>query len=375
MSTRFLLTQSLFAVITGAGNTGKTWQIHSMLKASVDGEPVATPCIYVMAEASAEGTAGEVLNDPSRCVVWPAADCDDAYRAVLECFPDSGPVTLGQAKALAYKAVVDKCKELKTVPPPPPAADKMDSATLRSLVIDTASTLYKGSINTAKAIAMREAGVKPGDKPKVGIKGAAWNDNRRMGGYAASRMGQLIDLINGVTTRLRGLIALVSCHTRPAYRVSEAKEGEEAFKYAIGEAPDLGSTATAAAGIRVDPFSATWLALHAKANVVWHCFRIVPDFSNVRPENINTSSAAEKGITHGVITMSSTYPGLGPVMWVKRQGGDGPLGVFGQLPPYWHPDSPMDDQIAAISQGPDLGKILVAAVMATRSEGVAASLT
>jgi len=370
---RFLLSQSLFAVITGAGNTGKTWQIHSMLLAEVDGERIATPCLYVMAESSAEGTAGEVLNDPSRCVVWPAGDCDDAYRAIIDCFPDSGPVTLGQAKALAYKAIVDKCKEAKTVPPPPPEASKADGMTLRSLVVDTASTLYKGSVNTAKAIAMREAGVKPGDKPKVGIKGAAWNDNRRMGGYAASRMGQLVDLLNGVTTRHRGLIALVSCHTGPLYKVSEAKEGEEAYKYAVGEAPDLGSTAISAAGIRVDPFSATWRALHAKANVVWHCFKVVPDFTNVLPANINASAAAEKGITHGVITMASTYPGLGPVMWVKRQGGEGPLGVFNALPPYWHPDSPVDDSIAAISRGPDLGKVLVAAVMATRPEGVAAA--
>lgn len=372
MSARFLLTQSLFAILTGAGNAGKTFQILTVLLAMVENEPLALPCLYVMAEASAEGTAGEVLNDPSRCVVWPAADCDDAYRAVVECFPDSGPVTLGQAKALMHKAIVDKCKEDKTVPPPPPVASKNDGATLRSLVVDTGSTLYKGSVATAKALAMKEAGVKPNEKPKVGIKGAAWNDNRRMGGYAASRMGQLIDLLNGVTTRHRGLIALVSCHTCPAYKYTAGKDGEEPVKYAFGECPDLGATATSEVGVNVDAFSATWRSLHAKANVVWHCFKTTPDFSNVLPSNINASALAEAGPRHGVLTMAGKYPSLGPVMWVKRQGGEGALGVFASLPPYWHPDSPVPEGIAAISKGPSLGAVLVAAVLATRPDGIAA---
>jgi len=366
MPTRFFLTQSLFAILTGAGNSGKTYQILTVLQAMVDGEALALPCLYVLAEPSAWGTAGEVMNDPSKCVVWPAADCDDAYRAVVECFPDSGPVTLGQAKALMHKSIVDKCKEDKTVPPPPPAPSKNDGAGLRCIVVDTGSTLYKGSVATARMLAMRTAGVKQGDKPKFGIKGAPWNDNRQTGGYAAARMGQLIDLLNGVTTRHRGLIALVSCHTCPAYKFMAGAPGEEPVKYAEGECPDLGATATSATGVSVDATSATWRSLSAKANLVWYCFRTTPDFSNVRPELINASAAAEAGPQHGVITMAGKYPNLGPVMWPKRQGGEGPLGVFASLPPYWHPDSPVPDGLAAISQGPSLGAVLVAAVLATR---------
>ena len=45
-------------------------------RAKLNGEPIATPTLYILAESSAEGTAGEVLLDPSRCCVWPAADCD-----------------------------------------------------------------------------------------------------------------------------------------------------------------------------------------------------------------------------------------------------------------------------------------------------------
>ena len=41
-----LASQSLFVIITGAVNTGKSYQITSLLTAHVDGEPVATPTLY-----------------------------------------------------------------------------------------------------------------------------------------------------------------------------------------------------------------------------------------------------------------------------------------------------------------------------------------
>jgi hypothetical protein len=38
--------------------------------------------------------------------------------------------------------------------------------------------------------------------------------------------------------------------------------------------------------------------------------------------------------------MRGTYPKLGPVLWPKRQGGEGWLGWFDLVPRVWHPDVP-----------------------------------
>src|SRR6185503_3960678 len=98
-------TQSLFVIVTGLGNSGKTQQVLELLEAEVDGQPIATPTLYLLAESSGEGTAGKVLLDPDRCCVWPVATCEDAVVAVEACFPHSGSLTLGAAKVKWHKHV------------------------------------------------------------------------------------------------------------------------------------------------------------------------------------------------------------------------------------------------------------------------------
>jgi hypothetical protein len=45
-------------------------------------------------------------------------------------------------------------------------------------------------------------------------------------------------------------------------------------------------------------------------------------------------------VTFGAVTMRGRYPGLGAVLWPKRQGGDGWLSEFDRVPRVWHPDVP-----------------------------------
>lgn len=365
---RTILSSSVAICITGAVGSGKTWQILSLLTAEVDGEPVATPTLYILAEASAEGTAGEVLLDPSRCCVWPATDCEEALEAVLACFPESGPLTLGEAKAAAYKAIVRRAANEHRVPPPPPKASDRDGELLRSIVVDTMSTLYAGSAITGGRILKKEAEAKSGGKsagPRAGKQGAPWNDPRNLGLYAAKQCGDLIDRLNGVTQHHRGLILLVTVHTCPAIELMSAGDGEAPVAMAVGETPSLGAPKAVKSGMNIPAFSATWNALAAKMNVVWHMFEDVPDFRSTNRADLN-GNGGEKApeVLHGAITMNGkNYPNLGSVLWVKRQGGDGPLGIFNELPGFWHPSVPCPMGIAAISpSGPNLGAVLAYAI-------------
>jgi hypothetical protein len=363
---RTILSSSVAICITGAVNSGKTWQILSLLTAEVDGEPIATPTLYVLAEASAEGTAGEVLLDPSRCCVWPATDCEDALEAVLACFPESGPLTLGEAKAAAYKSVCRRAANDKRVPPPPPPASTRDGELLRSIVVDTMSTLYTGSAITGGRILKREAEAKGGGKPMVqraGKQGAPWNDPRNLGLYAAKQCGDLIDRLNGVTQHHRGLILLVTVHTCPAIEMVSGAEGEAPVSMAVGETPKLGAPKAVKSGMNIPAFSATWDALAAKMNIIWHVGEDVPDFRSTPRADINGGEKPPE-VFHFAITMKGrNYPNLGSVLWVKRQGGEGPLGIFNELPMYWHPSVPCELGISAISpKGPNLGAVLAYAI-------------
>jgi hypothetical protein len=363
---RTILSSSVAICITGAVNSGKTWQILSLLTAEVDGEPIATPTLYILAEASAEGTAGEVLLDPSRCCVWPATDCEDALEAVLACFPESGPLTLGEAKAAAYKSIVKRAANDKRVPPPPPPASTRDGELLRSIVVDTASTLYAGSAITGGRVLKKEAESKNGGRPLgqiAGKKGAPWNDPRNLGLYAAKQCGDLIDRLNGVTQNHRGLILLVTVHTCPAIEMISGAEGEAPVSMAVGETPRLGAPKAVKSGMNIPAFSTTWDALAAKCNIVWHMFEDVPDFQRTQRADLNGGADKSPEVLHGAITMKGrNYPNLGSVLWVKRQGGEGPLGIFNELPAFWHPAVPCDPGIAAISRGPNLGAVLAYAI-------------
>lgn len=363
---RTILSQSVAIVITGAVNSGKTWQILSLLTAQVDGEPLGTPALYLMAEPSAEGTAGEVLLDPSACCVWPVTDCEEANDATLACFPESGPLTLGEAKARAYAHIVKRSAAEHRVPPPPPKSSSRDGETLRAIVVDTMSTLYEGSKITGSRLLKAEAGAKPGAVARqvAGKKGAPWNDPRNLGLYAAKQCNELIDRLNGVTQHHRGLILLVTVHTCPAIETMAGAEGEAPMAIAVGETPSLGAAKAVKAGLNIPSYSATWNALAAKMNIIWHCVEDAPDFARTQRADLN----AAPGSVHAVITAKGkNYPNIGSVLWVKRQGGDGPLGIFNELPAYWHRDVPCAEGIKQISDGPSIGAALAFAVRAWKS--------
>ena len=373
-----LASQSLFVIITGAVNTGKSYQITSLLTAHVDGEPVATPTLFLLAEASGEGTAAEVLNDPGLCCVWPVADCDEAIEALQECFSKAGPVTLGEAKRrwhkVACRRVADENlralaedKSARPMDPPPPlASSPRDGIVLRSVVVDTGTSLYQGSINTYVRNSMAEAEKKQkgSSKDRSGKKDAPWNNSMNTNAFAAARFQAFTDRLNAVTQHTRGLIALVTVHTRPSVRLMAA-EGGEKQQVVVGETPALGATKIGDVGLAANGYSATWSILAGKANVIWHCFDDVPDLSNVATDDLNAPTT--KRVTYGVITDKCKTAKRGVVDWVKRQGGEGPWSIFDSLPMYWHPNVKCDPATAAFSPTPNIGKVVAFALKAARS--------
>jgi hypothetical protein len=122
------------------------------------------------------------------------------------------------------------------------------------------------------------------------------------------------------------------------------------------------------AGCLATGYSALWQNLAFKANVIWHLFAVTPDFRQIPRAKVNEANMRP---TFGAITMRGKYADLGDVSWVKRQGGDGWLGSFDSLPPYWHPDAPWDggDQWP----GPDLGAVLAHCVSVWRKGQVHAA--
>jgi hypothetical protein len=368
-----VLPQSFFAVMTGAINSGKSFQLASVLTAEVDGERFALPCAVLLAESSGEGTLGEVLLDPGACVVWPCSNCEQATEALVALFPYAGPLTLGAAKQAAHAALVRRNAEQaakdpkaeRPAPPPAPVAHPNDGKPLRALAVDTASTLYNGSEKQAYRMFLEQAGGKATVKP--GGKGSEYNDPRESHKMAAKRCGDMLDRLNGIAMAHRGLLVLVSCHTGPAMQAQSNGE-----PVCVGEVPILGGPKLMAANVDVPGFSTTWDALAAKANVVWHCFETVPDFRGAATiQDINARAAeadAEGAACRGVITRKGKFPALGTVLWVKRQGGDGPLGIFAQLPAYWHPAVQVPDYITAASPTPNLGRVLAYAIVAHRKE-------
>jgi len=370
-----ILPQSLFVVLTGAVGSGKSWQVQRLLLAEVGGQRVCAPAVYGLAEASAEGTAGEVLLDPAACLVWPVADCDEALLMVRTCFPSSGPLTLGAARAALHKLQVERALAEKAVPPPQPAATPRDGETLRACVLDTATTLYKGSVAKAGRLFRAEAIAKAkGDRSaaqRAGKQDAPYNDDRQAHGWAARVCKDLIDALGGLN-RHRGLVVLVTVHTRAAMQTTVTKTAsgqDEVRSVAVGEAPNLGSSKDVQQGILVSAYSETWDTLAAKANVIWHCYASVPVLSGEQDDDVNAAAEAV-GVRHGVITLRASYKRLGSILWAKRQGGEGPLGIFASLPAVWHPDV---KNALVVAHGekykhPDLGVVVSQAVEAYLAE-------
>lgn len=359
------LGQSIFVVLTGAVGSGKTWQMLSILKAEYRGQPVAAPGLYLLAEASAEGSAGEVLLDPSKCVVWPVSDSEEAVVAIAKCFPRGGALTLGEAKAAMWAHACAKAEKDKRPKPdkptPHPTADKL---TLRSLVVDGGTSCYNGSrLTNARLLKEDWCRKHKTDIPPqmAGKKDAPWNDERTNSGYAAAQTKLLIGTLNTVCADHRGVVVVVAVNIRPSIEVTKTG-GEngapiEINKTVVGVEPDLGSSVPTMAGIDADGLSPTWSTLAAKANVIWHCVADKPDLRAVTLADINRVAATKA--KHGVITQRAVYPGYGAVPWVKRQGGEGPLGVFASVPALWHPDVACAPEVTAISPTPDLGAVLV----------------
>ena len=250
----FATDQSMLLVLTGAVNEGKTTQLVSIIGA-VDLDTKAqlfTPCLFLVAEASSYGTAGRILTDPALCVVWPVADCDEAVDALRECFPDGGPLTIAEARAREHAArckAADKDKRPRP-PAPAPLPANIGSLTLRSVAIDTISTLYQGSAKTAANIAREE--IASGANKRIKStrstnNNGAMNNSMDQGRFAANRCQILIDRLNGITQHHRGVLVVVTCHTRPLEADEITGSGEQATTVCrvIGSAPSLGATKTA----------------------------------------------------------------------------------------------------------------------------------
>jgi len=364
-----LTTQSLFVIITGAVNAGKSYQLLSILDAEVDGHSVATPTLFLVAEASSEGTIGAILNDPARACVWPVKDCEDATRALTACFPRSGPVTLGEAKRLWYAQAVKLAADDKVPPPAPPVASANDKVILRSAVIDTMTTLYRGSTMTAKRLYEVEATKKNKGVPveTANKKEDPSLNDMNLHAYAARVCGLLIDRLNAVTSH-RGTMVFVTVHTCPAHVHVQGAAGEATIKMTVGETPNLGANAPVKLGLTVPSFSQTWNNLAAKANVVVHSFAAVPDYGTVGLDTINSDKTP--GVVYGIITdRGLDYPKVGHVLWVKRQDGDGPWAYLSQMPRYWHPLAKCDPVIAErVSPTPSIGAMLAFSIRQHRAQ-------
>ena len=367
----FASDQSIFFIITGETNVGKSWQFKSALEATdiTTGEDLFTPCLYLMAEASTSGTIGKLLQNPAKCVVWRVADCDEALAALNACFPDGGALTIAEARRKEHE---HRCKlaEKDKRPKPPPPADvppHVGKMTLRSIAVDTLSTLYKGSAKTAMAIAREEIEAGKNNRIKttrttsnVGALNSAMDQGR----YAAMRCDALTDRLNGITQHHPGVLVLASAHTTSATADVKVSGEGETPKYetrVIGAAPDLGATKTQGPDCLVPGWSKCWLNLSAKANVIWHAGA---EYANLRNMDLGAANEAacdpSNQTAFYVITQRGEYRGVGRCMWVKVQGAPGePMEHFLNLPNVWCEKYPSP---YAPSPSPNLGLVLARVV-------------
>lgn len=349
----YALPGSLFIVLTGNINDGKTWQMTRLLTAEDEsGAPLVAPVLVLIAESSGEGTAGEFLAAADRCLVWGCVTCDDALDALATVFPEGRPpLTLGEARAALHALKVAEAKAAGMPAPPAPVVTQNDRMPIRAVACDSISTLYAGQMAH-----VGNAGRKPGAGAPPAKAGKDISTNTRdQAKLAAPRCVALIDRLSGLTQRHRGTLVVVACHVRPQSATMKVGEGPsaEVITNVVGWAPSLGSPKDVQAGILATGFAATWQHLAAKANIIWHLFTVLPDFRRIGKDQINAGPAMP---TFGAITARGYYADLGLVAWVKRQGGDGWLGAFDALPPYWHESAPWDGGHQWPS--PDLGAVL-----------------
>ena len=342
---RYDLPGSLFFILTAQGNNGKDYQARSLLTAMVpDGSrPAVTPTLYLWSEASSEGTSGDVLARPD-VVPWGVRDLDEAMAALRTCFPEGRPpLTLAEARR-AYLAS-ESAGRAKNVGASVPAGvtSPMDAWPIRSVAVMTISTLLAGQKSKIRETFRAEREKKGGTRfSHTRGKGEDFTDmnEKNIAGIAYGPATDLADALSGVATRHRGTLVVVACHAAPAVQIMQVGE-KETREVAVGEVPDFGAAKATRPGIVVNAYSRIWNNLHAKANMVWHLYSKAPDLSSASVANIN---AQAHGVTFGAVTERGVYPAMGPVMWPKKQAGDGWLGWFSDAcPRLWHPDVPWVD--------------------------------
>jgi len=374
----FVTDQSFFFIITGETNVGKSWQFLSALEATdLDtGEELHTPCLYLAAEASTSGTLGKFLRDPKKCVVWPVADCDEAREALNACFPDGGACTIAEARTLEWKHRCKLAEKDKRPKPPEPAKLPADigALTLRSIAVDTMSTLYKGSAKAAMHITAEE--IEGGTNRRMKTTRTtsnvgALNSAMDQGRYAANRCDALTDRLNGISQHHPGVLILVSVHTTSA--TADVKVSDDPVKFetrVIGSAPDLGATKVQGPNCLAPAWSKCWANLAAKANVIWHAGAEYPDLSNMGLAAANHAACDPVNQTaFYVITQRGSYQTIGRCMWVKVQGAPGePMEHFLNLPSIWSERYPSE---YAPCPSPNLGVILSRVVKAYNDQAKA----
>lgn len=322
---------SAFVILTAATNTGKSLQMLRAFNARVPGSQAraVTPTVLLYAEASTEGTMGEFMADPSLCLPWAVRTCDEAMDALRIVFPEGrGPLTLGEARRAWHDQQTARARATKGAAPPPAlAVTASDHLPIRSLGVDSVSTLHEGQMNWVRDNSGGSRSTNGRDLS---------NDRKRQAGLAAGPTNSLVDMLSGVTIRNRGMLTIVACHTRKQEEIAiigadaNGKGGERVAEV-IGEAPDFGAPTPVRAGCSSTGYSALWAHLAAKANAIWHLYRIEPDLRRVA--DVNAPDAGV--IRHGAITMIGNYPSVGKVLWAKRQGGAGWLTWFDQAPRMW----------------------------------------
>lgn len=349
----YSLPGSFFFVATGAVGSGKTYQAKQAVTATLDGEDLFGPCLYLLAEPSAEGTAAELFADPDMCVVVPAKDCDAALDALIAAFPSTGPATVAEMRAW-----VDKTYPGAVHQPPPTKAG--GARRFRSIIDDTMTTQYLGQQQTESARAVAEADKK--SKPK--FNQATENNFRELARRATLRLVNLIDRLNGITQEHRGTLVIVSVHTQPRAEVIVDPQTRESKTIQCGEVPDLGRPLDIKAGLVSVSAAKNWDKLAAKANMIWHMYPDIPNMGQFAgdPSQINRAFADGRRTRYAAVTSRMLgVPQVGDVPWAKRQSGAGWMSIIGEtMPALWHPEYCDFGQ-------PDLGVVLTEAVRKYRS--------
>src|SRR5690606_8351813 len=125
----FTLPGSLFVIVTGQTNNGKSYQVMRLLMARdpSTGLPAVAPALVILVESSGEGTMGELIADPPMCLVWPVRSFTEASAVLQRCFPlGRAPLSLAEARAAKHAAECDKAKAAKLPPPPAPEPTPLD---------------------------------------------------------------------------------------------------------------------------------------------------------------------------------------------------------------------------------------------------------